>query len=162
YNAALKLDPSANYVYVNRGSAYRTKGDFEHAVADYGVAIKANPKYAAAIFNRGFTYFLAGALPKALADLSQANALDPTDACTVRTFDIVGQKSKLQSNMARRSGKLDMTAWPAPVIRLFLGQSTPDAVMAATDDPDPTTRRGHVCEANYYTGELALLHGDRD
>jgi tetratricopeptide (TPR) repeat protein len=161
YDASLKLDPSANYVYVNRGSAYRAKGDFERAVADYGVAIKANPKDAAAIFNRGYAYFLAGALPKALADLSQANALDPADAYTVLMLDIVGQKSKLQSNMKQLSGKFDMTGWPAPVIRLFLGQSTPDAVMAATDDPDPTARRGHVCEANYYTGEVALLRGDR-
>jgi lipoprotein NlpI len=64
--------------------------------------------------------------------------------------------------MARLSDKLDMTVWPAPVIRLFLGQSTPDAVMAASDDRDPTRQRGHVCEANYYTGEVALLHGDRD
>jgi tetratricopeptide (TPR) repeat protein len=162
YSAALKLDPSASHVYVNRGSAHRAKGDFEHAVADYDVAIKANPKDAAAIFNRGFAYFLAGALPKALADLSQANALAPSDPYTVLTLDIVGQKSKLQSNMAQLSGKLDMTSWPAPVIRLFLGQSTPDAVMAATDDPDPVTRRGRVCEANYYSGEVALLHGRRD
>ena len=162
YDAALKLDPSANYIYVNRGSAYRAKGDFERAVADYDVVIKANPKYAPAVFNRGFAYFLAGALPKALADLSQANALDPTDAYTVLTLDIVAQKSKLKSNMAQLSGKLDMTVWPAPVIRLFLGQGTPDAVMAATDDPDPVTRRGRVCEANYYSGEVALLHGNRD
>jgi tetratricopeptide (TPR) repeat protein len=162
YSAALKLDPSANHVHVNRGSAFRAKGDFEHAVADYDVAIKANPKDAAAIFNRGFAYFLAGALPRALADLSQANALAPTDPYTVLTLDIVGQKSKLQSNLAQLSGKLDMTAWPAPVIRLFLGQSTPDAVMAATDDSDPVTRRGLVCEANYYAGEVALLHGRRD
>jgi len=162
YDAALKLDPSPSHVYVNRGSAYRAKGDFERAVADYGVVIKANPKYAPAIFHRGFAYFLAGALPKALADLSQANALDPTDAYTVLTLDIVGQKSRLPSNMAQLSGKLDMTVWPAPVIRLFLGQGTPDAVMAATDDPDPVTRRGRVCEANYYAGEVALLHGNRD
>jgi tetratricopeptide (TPR) repeat protein len=162
YSEAIKLDPSANYVYVNRGSAYRAKGDFDRAVADYDVAIKATPKYTAAIFDRGFTYFLAGALPKALADLSQANALDPADAYTVLTLDIVGQKSKLQSNMAQLSGKVDMTTWPAPIIRLFLGQSTPDAVMAASDDPDPITKRGHACEANYYTGEVAVLHGDRD
>jgi tetratricopeptide (TPR) repeat protein len=162
YSAAIKLDPSLKYVYLNRGSAYRSKGDFDRAVADYGIAIKTDPKYAAAIFNRGFAYFLAGALPKAQADLAQANALDPADAYTVLTLDIVGQKSKLQSNMPQLSGKLDMTVWPAPVIRLFLGQSTPDAVMAASDDPDPTTQRGHVCEANYYTGEVALLNGDRD
>src|SRR5262249_61261133 len=93
---------------------------------------------------------------------SQAKPPTTADAYTGLTLDIGGQKSKLQSNMAQLSGKLDMTMWPAPVIRLFLGQSTPDAVMAASDDPDPTTKRGHVCEANYYTGELALPPGDRD
>jgi lipoprotein NlpI len=68
-------------------------------VADYDIAIKADPKYARAIFNRGFAYFLADMLPKALADLSQAHAFDPTDPYTVLTLDIVGQKSKLHSNM---------------------------------------------------------------
>lgn len=162
YDKAIKTDPSVNFVYVERGSAYRAKGEFDRAVADYDVAIKADAKYARAVFDRGFAFFLAGSLPKALADLSQANALAPTDPYAVLMLEIVGQKSKLQSNMTQLSAKLDMTAWPAPVIRLFLGQSTPEAVMAATDDPDLTTKRGHVCEANYYSGEVALLHGDHD
>jgi len=49
-----------------------------------------------------------------------------------------------------------MTKWPAPVIRLFLGQMTPEAVLAASDDRNAKTKQGQVCEANFYSGELAL------
>jgi lipoprotein NlpI len=50
----------------------------------------------------------------------------------------------------------------APVIRLYLGQLTPEAVLAAADDPDATTKKGQVCEANFYSGELALRQGKKD
>ena len=43
------------------------------------------------------------------------------------------------------------------MIRLFLGQMTPAVVLAAAADPDPDTKRSHICEAHFYSGELALL-----
>ncbi|HXO01808.1 MAG TPA: tetratricopeptide repeat protein [Stellaceae bacterium] len=162
YNSALELQPNLSRTSFNRGLAYRAKSDFDHAITDFDAAIKADPKYAAAYNERGFIYFLTGSLPKSLADLSQANALDPAEAYAALWLDIVGQKSKLQSNLAQTSAKLDMTVWPAPVVRLFLGQMTSEAVLAASDDPDPTIKRGHICETNFYTGELALLHDDRE
>jgi lipoprotein NlpI len=55
-----------------------------------------------------------------------------------------------------------MTKWPAPIIGLFLGQMTPAAVLAAADDPDPIKKKGQVCEANFYSGELSLLKGTKD
>jgi len=55
-----------------------------------------------------------------------------------------------------------MTKWPAPVIGLFLGQMTQAAVLAAADDPDPVKKKGQVCEANFYAGELSLLKGTKD
>ena len=54
-----------------------------------------------------------------------------------------------------------MTAWPAPVIRMFLGQMTPAAVLAAADDPDATKKIGQVCETHFYSGELALRTGKK-
>lgn len=44
----------------------------------------------------------------------------------------------------------------------FLGQLTPELVLAAADDPNADTKRGQVCEANFYTGELVLQQGHRD
>jgi lipoprotein NlpI len=55
-----------------------------------------------------------------------------------------------------------MTKWPAPVARLFLGQSTPAAVLAAADNPDAKKKKDQVCEANFYSGILALRKGATD
>ena len=55
-----------------------------------------------------------------------------------------------------------MTEWPAPVIRLFLGQMTQEAVLAAADDPNPKTKKRQLCEANFFSGELALMQGTKD
>ena len=42
---------------------------------------------------------------------------------------------------------------------MFLGELTTEAALAAADHADPTTRRGQVCEVNFYAGEIALLGG---
>jgi lipoprotein NlpI len=101
-------------------------------------------------------------LPRALADLTQANSLDPTDAYLALLLDIVAQRGKLQNRLKQLSAKVNMTAWPAPVIRLYLVQLTAKAVLSAANDPDTTTKRGQVCEANFYTSELALMRGNTD
>lgn len=58
--------------------------------------------------------------------------------------------------------QIDMSKWPAPLIRLYLGELTPDAVLAAADDPDATAKKGRVCEANFYGGELVLQRGAKE
>jgi lipoprotein NlpI len=57
--------------------------------------------------------------------------------------------------------QLDMTAWPAPVIRQFLGEQNAAQTLAAAQDNDPKTTRWRSCEANFYGGEFALLKKDR-
>lgn len=162
YSAAIKRSPTLLAAYNDRGTAYRLKGDFDYAIADHGQAIRLDPKLAGSYYRRGFAYYLAGTLPQALADLTQANSLDPTEAHLALLLDIVAQRSKLQSRLKQLSAKVNMSAWPAPVIRLYLAQLTAEAVLSAANDPDTTTKRGQVCEANFYTGELALLRGNTD
>jgi len=55
-----------------------------------------------------------------------------------------------------------MTTWPAPVIRLYLGQITPEAVLAAAENPDADIRTRQVCEASFFIGELALQRDAKD
>jgi lipoprotein NlpI len=98
-------------------------------------------------------------LAKALADVSQANALDPAEPYSALWLDILGQRSRLPSQMAKATAKVDRGAWPAPIIKLFLGELTTEATLAAADHADPTTRRGQACEVNFYTAEIALLGG---
>ncbi len=55
-----------------------------------------------------------------------------------------------------------MAQWPAPVIRFYLGQLTADALIGAADDPNPHTKAGQLCEANFFSGERALQQGAKD
>ena len=162
YSEAIKRSPKFAAAYANRGASYRSKGDLDHAVADESQAIELAPKWASPYYLRGFAAYLSGALPKALADMTQANALDPANAYYALMLDIIGQRSKLPSRLNELSAKVDMTAWPAPVIRLYLAQLTPEALIAAADNPDPSIKRGRVCEANFYAGELSALNGRKD
>jgi lipoprotein NlpI len=106
--------------------------------------------------------FEAGLLAKSLDDLNQSNALDPHNAYTALWLDIVRKRNNMPSQLAEATTQLDMAKWPAPVVRLFLGQLTPDAVLAAADDPNVRTKKGQFCEANFYAGEFSLQQGAKD
>jgi lipoprotein NlpI len=150
FNEAIRLNPKNDY-YVVRCEAY--------AIADYNEAVRLEPKNSRGYALRGIGYLFAGSLDKALSDLNQASELDPKDTFAALWLDIVSRRNKLPSRLAEAVAKLDMTVWPGPVVRLFLGQLTPAAVLAAADDANPVKKKNQLCEANFFLGELALLQG---
>ena len=95
-----------------------------------------------AYFARGHSYFFAGSAEKALADFDQASAMAPKNAYVALWADIVGQRNNRPSRLAQAISHINMTVWPAPVVRLFMDQMTPAAVLAAADDPDATRKKG--------------------
>jgi lipoprotein NlpI len=162
FNKAIGLDPKFAYAFYNRGDAYRDKGDYDLAIADYGEAIRLVPNYGPAFLSRGIANVYAGSLHQALADLDRAGELLPKDTNAALWRDIVAKRGHLPSRLPELVSRLDMTKWPAPVVRLFLGEMTPASLLAAADDPDVTTRKGQVCEANFYSGEFALQQGAKE
>jgi lipoprotein NlpI len=156
---AIRLDPNFAAPYNNRGTAYHGKGDNDRAVADYSEAIAINPNYALAYRNRGRLYFFSKAVAKAQADFKQASELNPKDAYAALWLDLTERRNNLPSHLAQAATQLDMTVWPAPVVRLFLGQMTPAGVLDAAQNADAYTMKGQVCEANFYSGEWALQQG---
>jgi lipoprotein NlpI len=162
YGEAIRLDPKYAYAYNNRGNAYYHKHDENRAIAEYTEAIRLDPKYAQAYFNRGVANLYAGRLPKALADLGQSSELNPKYAYAALWLHIVDTRNNLPSQLAEAAKQIDMTKWPAPLIRLFLGQTTPQALLATADDPDAKTKQRKVCEVNFYSAELALHRHAKD
>jgi tetratricopeptide (TPR) repeat protein len=136
YTAAIGVDPKYALAYRNRGEAYQAQGELARAIADYSAAIGIAPKNEASFQFRGRADIYAGMLPEALADLNRASELDPKDPYTALWLDIVNKRSNLPGRLAEAEKQIDATAWPAPVIRLYLGQLTAGG----------GTRRGRGCE----------------
>jgi len=152
YTEAIKLDASDPDFFNNRGVALRDKGELDRAIADFTEAIRMRPKGPGPYFNRGMSHFYGGAPAKALADFNQAMMLNPKFAYNALWADIAAQRSQGQSRLAQAAAALDMNKWPAPVVRLFLGQLTTAGVLAMADAPDAKIKREQLCEANFYNG----------
>ena len=159
---AIQLDPKIAGLR-QPGRGVPPKGDYDRAIADATEAIRLDQKSSGAYFCRAVANVYAGSLPKAMADLNEASALNPKNAYAALWLDIVGQRSNVPSRLSQLISTIDMRKWPAPVIRLYLGQMTPEAVLtAAAVDADAITKKGQVCEANFYSGELALQKGAKE
>jgi hypothetical protein len=138
------------------------KSELDRIIAVYNTAIKFDPEDDDAYFHRGIANLYAGSLPNALADVGQANKLDPRYAYYALWLDILDKRSNRASRLPQAVSQIDMTKWPAPVIHLLLGETTPADALAAANDPDANKRRGQTCEANFYSGELALHQGTKE
>ena len=63
---------------LNRGVAYRQKGDVDAALADFDKSLKYDAKFGLAYFNRAFIYLQRGELVAAEADFSATVTRDPS------------------------------------------------------------------------------------
>jgi lipoprotein NlpI len=162
YSELIRRGQLGPYAFFGRGVAYLRNGELDHAIADYNRAIELNPKNARVYRARAIANLQAGSASQSLADLDQAAELDPKDAYAALWRDVVAKRSNVPSRLAAAAGELDMTKWPAPIIHLFRGETTPEAVLAAADDPDSEKKTGQICEANFYTGAWALQQGERE
>jgi lipoprotein NlpI len=162
FNEAIRLEPKYAPAYNNRGGAWMAKGDFERSISDHSEAIRFDANYALAYLDRGIAALYSSSPDKAIADLNRASELDAKNPYAALWLDIANKRSNVASRLAQASTQIDMSKWPGPLVRLFLAQLTPDAVLAAADDFDANTKRDQVCEANFYTGQLALRQGTKE
>src|ERR1700731_3339740 len=115
-------DPDARH---SRGAKEQTKSDLYQTIVYYNASIRRDPKDDDAYFHRGLAKLYAGALPSAIADLSQASRIDPQYAYYALWIDIIDKRLNEASSLAQAAAHFNMSKWPAPVVRLFLGETTP-------------------------------------
>ena len=157
YSEAIRLSPKSGNGYHYRGNAYEAKGDFERALADFNVVVRLHPEYVLGYLERGRIDLYCGRLDNAQMDFEHAIRMDPTSAYAPLWLELARRRNSLPSNLATAIEQVDMTKWPAPMLRLFLGQATPTAVLGAANDGNPATQRGQICEANFFIAEWQLF-----
>ncbi|GLH79021.1 hypothetical protein SSBR45G_39300 [Bradyrhizobium sp. SSBR45G] len=166
-----------------RAAAYLRKGDVDHAIDDYKLVIQQSSADLLAAFNHaaphlhqseppptsarddlrsqahralGIASFQAGLLEQSQDEFRRLSEMDPQNAEAALWLDLARRRAGLPSDLADRAKRLDMRKWPAPIVRLFLGQETTEAVLAAANRDDPAMRTARRCEASFFAGELML------
>jgi len=140
----------------------------EEAVAAYREALKeytrervplewagAQNNLGLALKTLGFARFYQGDFAAAALDLQEA--VDGTDAYPILWLYLARARAGRQGkrDLEQGAAQLKSEQWPSPVIKLFLEQGTPEAMVAAADKPEER------CEAQYYLGQWHLLRDAR-
>jgi tetratricopeptide (TPR) repeat protein len=166
FDEAIRLNPNNANNYNNRGVAYMRKGDYGRAIQDYNQAIHLNSNATTAYLNRGDAYFAQSNLTAATADFEHTISAMPSSSAAVSAALLLHVVMKRQGHddaqqLARVAAAADLSKWPGPVLKLDLGQVTANEVMVAAASGVSAWQKRRVCEANYFTGEDALLHHQR-
>ena len=83
--------------FTNRGLAYKTKGLWDKAIADYDEAIRLKSDLAETFINRGNAYYYKGQIDRALKDYDEAIRLKPD----------LAQAFSNRGNVYRMKGRFD-------------------------------------------------------
>jgi len=161
-NETLRLDPNYAPAYFTRGQLSYIIGNNPAAIEDFTKSIRLDAENGAAYLSRGVAYYLVGGrTADAAADFRKALEVNPKDAYAALWRDLAERRNGAPGHLAEAAKQLDMTVWPAPVIRHFLGEANAEQTFAAAFDTDPKTKLAQTCEANFYAGEFALLNKNR-
>lgn len=163
YDEAIRHNPKDSFAYNIRGSAYRAKGDVARAMADYSESIRLDPKYHVPYLNRGIFHVYSGAYAEARDDFQRAIAITPTSIYNMIWLEIAQRRDGLPGDLAQSIKKATGKNWPMAVARLFLGEATPEAVLAAPDSEKNLEKKAEqLCDARLYVAEFVLLKGQKD
>jgi tetratricopeptide (TPR) repeat protein len=162
---AEKLDPDLAKAHFNRGVLWTIANDYARARDEFDQVIRLNPRFAPAYKSRAALSFYGGQFDAAQADLEQAAGLFGYDPY-VAIWRYLAQARAGHAEAAARdlaqssSGNRD-TAWPAPVVGLYLDRGDPGSVFRTAQQGDARAQGDQQCEAAFYVGEWHLLHGEK-
>ena len=162
FSEAARLAPSDPAHPYSRGVMYLDEGELDLARTDFEQALRLNYEYVPALIGRGNVRQLTDDLDGAIADFSEVVEREPANTEAVLLRDALERRNGQPSRLAAAVKELDKTEWQASLVRLYLGETTPDAVLTGITDADPRIKNDRVCEADFFIGELALGRGDKN
>ena len=164
FNLAIRYNAQDAESLDGRGVAWLNKGEYDKAVADFNEAIRLNAHDTVAYFHRGLAGFNQGKFEIAATDFAQKLRLSHDGASVILLYLSRARSGVADSavQLAADSNAMDEGKWPAPVIALLLGKSSPAAVFEKAADDNAGKQAAQMCEANFYSGEWSLLERKMD
>jgi tetratricopeptide (TPR) repeat protein len=160
---AIDLDPNLYGVFFERAQANMDKGDYDEAVSDALKGVRLKPDDLDGRMSLGLAQWSDGDFAGASTTFGQLQGARPGFAYgALWRVLAAGHAGQLyEQQFAQDSAAVDKVKWPAPLIQLYLERSTPEAARAAAANADPEIFGQQICEANFYSGEWQLLHGQQ-
>ncbi len=148
---------------IERGGIYIDLGQYDRAIQDFDQALSLRPDDPPAHGAKGDAEFDAGRFSEAEDDLRTASDHDPKMAYYPLWLDMAMSRQGKDggAELAERAAKLDLTAWPGPVVQFYLGRATAEDMLTTARSGDAKTQADQQCEASFYLGEHSLLAGDK-
>jgi lipoprotein NlpI len=160
---AIELNPMESRAYLIRGTVHvRTRQD-GLAFRDFAEAIALTPDLRGAYWGRALVYVDCAEYDKAEKDLSTAIGIYPFDAFP-RLYLLIAQQRLGKDGkpaLAEFRKTIKDSEWPTPIVRMLLGEITPEQCLAAATHKDAWREKEKKCEAHFYIGEFYLLRGDK-
>jgi lipoprotein NlpI len=147
---ALRRTPDQPLGYQLRASLAMRKKHYPAAEADLNKALSLGGEASSLYLRRGQVRYLAGNFSGALKDFEQAEKA--TEGGTNRGFMRVWQTlTRARLRQPLQDAKAGISTWPAPLLDVFSGQATPDALIRNLNaSPTEEERQLNLCEAYFY------------
>jgi lipoprotein NlpI len=171
-NEAIQRAPGQALLYSARGDAYEGIGDADQAVADHVQAVRlakcreGGPLVQAAdpvcpALHEGVASYLAGDNATAIKALEQAWQQDGKDLRLLLWLTLARQRDRQDATtpLDAAIANVDLTPWPGPLVRYYLGRLPADQVQQAAEDPDPATAQQQACDLDFFVASRALIDG---
>jgi lipoprotein NlpI len=147
---------------IARAAALTSQGNHEGARVNCRDAIRLKPKDPGVLRQMGLMQLCSQRYAEAAATLARSVRLDPKSGCAVLLLHLarLGAGEADEQELRANAARLNLDAWPNPIVRFCLGETGPDQLRAIAN-ADPRTARERLGEAAFYMGEAALLRGEK-
>lgn len=163
---AIALDPEAASARITRGEVHTKRGEYEPALVDFAAAARLEPGNEGLFRSRGHAYFLKGDYRAAQSDFRHVADRTGGEAQLHALIWLYLSSQRLGEDgrgiVAAIRSRADLSRWPGPAVMLFLGEATPEEMLAGAWSFDGKTGLLQRCEAYFFLGHYYLLEGDRE
>lgn len=162
FEQAIRLKPDDDGGYLGRAAVYANQGERDRAIQDYDQALRLNPSSAYTSLWRAQVLFELARFGDAVDALESLVSAHPEFAEGALWLSLAQRRAGNSDDDPLKiyANALDLEKWPGPIVRLYLGRISRDAVQAAAHDPDAATARRQSCDAAFYIAELDLASGN--
>ncbi|TET33233.1 MAG: tetratricopeptide repeat protein [Planctomycetota bacterium] len=169
-NIAIRSKEHSLEAHHNRGLAWFYSGGYSSALRDFNKVLDTSSNFAISYFYRAKTYYRMGKVDKACSDMLKYikwERHEGSHSDSAILYWCAWQARETGHNSVKQVAQeykamLYHENWPVPIMELFAGERTEEALLEAAKERKLKDMYVCLCEAYYYAAELRLANKDKD